>query len=148
MIITFHVPAVPVAQPRQRHRSFTVGQGSAARTITQNYTPSRHPVQGFKAAVQLAAMQAYQGPPLEGPISLQAVFVLPRPKKFCRKKDAPGRLWCVARPDGDNLIKSVKDALKSMTWKDDSQVCRMMVTKCYAARDEQPGAEVTVEVME
>ena len=141
MIITFHVPAVPIAQPRQRHRSFMAG----GRIITQNYTPTDSPVNAFKSSVREAARKAYQGAPLEGPLSLMANFVLPRPKKYCRKKDPDGRMWCIVKPDEDNLIKSLKDALKSIVWKDDCQVCRLIATKCYAARDEQPCAEVTLE---
>ena len=45
--------------------------------------------------------------------------------------------------DGDLLRR--QRALKSIVWKDDCQVCRLIATKCYAARDEQPCAEVTLE---
>ncbi len=143
-MISFHVPSVPIAQPRQRHRLMKF----AGKSFVKNYTPERHPVNAFKSSVQASARVAYQGAPLEGPLSLSAVFVLPRPKKFCRKKDDPGRLWCPAKPDADNLIKALKDALKQLTWRDDSQVCRAMVTKFYAGRDEQPCVEVCIEVLE
>lgn len=139
-MISFTVPCVPVAQPRQRHRVMKMGGNS----FVKNYTPADHPVNAFKSAVQVAAKAAYDGPPLEGPLLLRAAFVLPRPKKYCRKKDDPGRLWCSSKPDIDNLAKSLKDALNRLAWKDDSQVCMAELEKKYASMDEQPFVGVTI----
>ncbi|MBL8824873.1 MAG: RusA family crossover junction endodeoxyribonuclease [Planctomycetia bacterium] len=143
-MISFIVYTVPVAMPRQRNRIMYIG----GKPISQNYTPGKHPVNAFKSAVQLSARVAYDGPPLEGPVYLQATFVLPRPQKYCRKKDDPGRLWCIAKPDMDNLVKALKDALSKLVFKDDSQVCRTMQGKFYAARDEQPCVEVQIGVID
>jgi Holliday junction resolvase RusA-like endonuclease len=142
-MISFTVPSVPVAQPRQRHRVMSFGGNS----FVKNYTPGKHPVNAFKSAVQVAAKAAYQDAPLAGPLSLRVVFVMPRPQKFCRKKDDPGRLWCITKPDLDNLVKALKDSLNKLTWGDDSQICRTIQTKLYAARDEQPCVEVEIEVI-
>jgi len=142
-MITFTIPTVPVAQPRQRHRIMSMGNKSFA----QNYTPTKHPVNAFKSAVQMAARAAYQGAPLDGPISLRIVFVLPRPKKFCRKKDPIGRLWCPSKPDADNLSKSAKDAMSKLLFHDDAQVAQEHLTKFYAAQDEQPCVEVEIDVL-
>jgi len=104
-----------------------------------------HPVHSFKASVQKSARTAYSGPPLELALTLSAVFVLPRPKSLCRKKDNPGRLWCPAKKDLDNLVKSVCDSLNGVTFRDDGQIVRMVLTKYYAAMDEQPCVEVVIE---
>lgn len=144
MLISFVVPTTPIAQPRQRHRSFISKQG---KLCTQNYTPQDHPVNAFKTHCQIALREQYQGTPLEGPISLSLVFILPRPQSLCRKKDPTGRIWHIGKPDTDNLAKAFKDALKSMAWRDDSQVCRLVATKCYAAIDETPAVEATIETL-
>ena len=140
-MITFTVPAVPVAQPRPRAGLLFTKGGKRRAGIMRD---EDHPVHGFKASVQKSARDAYQGPPLECVLWINLAFVLPRPKKFNRKKDDPGRLWCQARPDADNLAKSICDALNALTWRDDSQIARMVVTKFYAAMDEQPCVEVQI----
>ena len=58
--VRFVVPAVPVAQPRQRFRVLKIGN----RVIPQNYTPTKSPVNEFKAVVKMAFRQAYSGPEL------------------------------------------------------------------------------------
>lgn len=141
-MITFRVPAVPVAQPRQRHRALSLPGG---RVVTQNFTPAKHPVQAFKATVRLAAQQAYAGPPLEGPILLRLVFILPRPGRLRWKSRPMPRVRHTAKPDIDNLAKSVKDALSGRVWRDDSQVCGLVASKWYAAGDEAPGVEVEIQ---
>lgn len=145
VIINFNVTCVPVAQPRQRHRVMTAG----GRTFAQNFTPAKHPVQAFKAAVQLAAKNALDAQcpssaPLDGALNLSVVFLLPRPKSMVWKKRPMPRWWHTTRPDADNLLKSVKDALNGLCWRDDSQVSVVKVTKLYASGEETPGAEVTI----
>ena len=139
-IIEFTIPSVPVAQPRQRHRIMNAG----GRQFAHNYTPTTHPVNAFKAAVQLAARQAFVGAPMRCPLSLTAVFVLPRPQKFCGKKYLPNRLRHAAKPDSDNLRKSLTDALEGIVFANDSQICEEIIKKYYAAKDEQPCAIVAI----
>lgn len=139
-MIRFTVPAIPIAQPRQRHRVMTVN----GRPMAMNYTPAKHPVQDFKASVRMAFAAAYSGPPLEGPVKLVAVFVLPRPKRLIWKSRPMPRVLHIAKPDLDNLEKALKDSLNGLAWRDDSQVCDVEKMKFVAAGDEQPG--VTVEI--
>lgn len=140
--ITFTVPAVPKAQPRQRHRVITTATG---RSFASNYTPKNDPVNAFKACCQMAAQQAYSGAPLEGPLRAAFVFVMPRPK--LAKKFGTGRLPHAKAPDRDNLMKSLQDALNGLLWSDDRQIFAGHVEKWVAAADEQPHVEVTVEVL-
>lgn len=134
--ISFIIPAVPRAQPRQRHR--VVGK------VAMNYTPKNDPVNTYKATAQMASQAAYSGPPLEGPLYAKFVFVLPRPASL-PKKFGTGRMLHDKAPDRDNLMKSLQDALNGLLWKDDRQLCMGPVEKYVAAADEQPHVEVTVE---
>lgn len=141
MTITFVVPAVPVAQPRQRHRAIT----SNGRTFTQNYTSEKHPVQSFKATVRMAAQQAYSGPPIDAPLSMELVFVMPRPGRLSKKKSPTGRIpFCNKNKDWDNLGKSVSDALNELIYVDDGLLFSVRVEKWFASRFEQPHVEVTI----
>lgn len=139
-MITFRVPAIPVAQPRPRA---TVVGGHA-----RVYEPRQHPVAAFKASVRLAAAQAYEGPPLLGPLRVDCVFVFPRPSQLIWKTKPMFRIPHTKRPDRDNCDKAVLDALSGLLWKDDCQVCAGSLEKWIAAGDEQPHVEIRVYQME
>jgi Holliday junction resolvase RusA-like endonuclease len=140
-VIQFIVPAVPVAQPRQRHRVVQSG----GRTFTQNYTPSKHPVQSFKATVRMAAQQAYDGPPLNEPLTMRLLFVMDRPGRLLQKKSPPGRIpFCNKNKDWDNLGKSVSDALNGLVYVDDGLLWSVSVEKVFGSRLEAPHVEVTI----
>jgi len=55
------------------------------------------------------------------------------------------REWHDSRPDADNMLKAVKDALSGLIWRDDCQVSREVVEKYRCSGDEQPGVTVFVE---
>lgn len=141
--IRFTIPGEPLSQPRQSIRTFNRAGGKGP--IATAYLPKSHPVNTWKAIVVMAARQAYQGPPLEGPIRLSMVFVMPRTKGQTKPGKAMPRLWHTKRPDRDNLQKAVKDALTGVVWGDDSQVCSGPCDKVIASGDEQPRCEVTIE---
>jgi Holliday junction resolvase RusA-like endonuclease len=119
--ICIQVPGPPQAQKRHRH----VNRGGFTRT----YDPSASDKADFLAI----CLQKRPETPLEGPIMLQILAVMPRPKSHFTKKglrlSAP--LYHTSKPDADNLSKLVKDALNGVFWKDDSQVCKLFVTKAY-----------------
>ena len=137
----FTVNAVPIAQPRQRIRVMMI----RGRTLATNYTPKTSPVQDFKASVRMAASEAYQGEPLSGPLTLRCIFVLPRPGRLMWKTRPMPRERHITKPDVDNLLKSVTDALNQLLWRDDSQVAEVLAEKWIAAGDEQPHVEINIE---
>jgi Holliday junction resolvase RusA-like endonuclease len=142
MLIEFTVPAVPVAQPRQRTTADINDDG----VITvQNYTPTKHAVNAFKATVRMVAASVYKGAPLEGPLRMEIVLVFPRPRKLIWKVRPMPRQWHTIAPDSDNVAKAVKDSLSKLTFRDDSQICDLIVKKFIAAGDEQPHAKITIQ---
>ena len=142
MRINFTVYAVPVAQPRAR--ATTIG-GKARMYEAETI----HPIHAFKAAAAMAASQVHAGPPLDGALSLSALFVLPRPKSKRWKTRPIPRYWHTKKPDLDNLVKGLQDALNGLLWHNDTQVCRYAnVEKCVASGDEKPHCEITVTELE
>ena len=148
MRIEFTVPAVPVAQPRQRHAMI----GGHVR----NYTPTKHPVNDFKATVRMAyqaerqrcgndELLHYWTPDAEMHVSIEAVF--PRPKSKTKKRGTNPREWKRSKPDWDNIGKSVCDALNGLAYNDDSQIVSASVTKMIAAADEQPHVSIVIETL-
>lgn len=77
-------------------------------------------------------------PPLVGPVvlSVTAYFTCPA-SQYQRATRRPER-WHTKRPDGDNVLKAVKDAAKGVLWLDDSQVAVASVAKIIAAQGEAP----------
>lgn len=142
MRIEFTVPAVPVAQPRQKQRVMMVG----GRAMASNYMPAKHPVNEFKATVRLAAREQYQGAAIAEPLAMRVVAVFPRPKALCWKSRPTPRLPKASKPDADNVAKAVMDALSGTTFVDDAQVASLHVEKWIAAGDEQPHVQVVIEV--
>lgn len=151
--ITFTVPAVPIAQPRPRAVVAHGGKGARMHEVTSIKNPitgerKPHPIAAFKASVRHEARAAYDGPPLQGPLSVELVFVMPRPSSLFWKTRPMPRQWHTVKPDADNLIKSVLDALKGLCWRDDAQVARMVIAKQIANGEEQPSVSVSIEALE
>lgn len=141
MRIQFTVPAIPIAQPRQRHAMI----GGHVR----NYTPSKHPVQDFKASVRMAWHYArWDGVwDFSAPVKVEIVAVFPRPKSKTKKRGDNPRFEKATKPDWDNVGKSVCDALTGLAWNDDSQIWDARVTKYVAAAEEQPSVTITIETI-
>lgn len=140
-MIQFTVPAIPIAQPRQRHRIVA----AAGRQFVSNYTPTKSPVNAFKAAVQHEAAAVYHGAPLDGALQMAVAFVMPRPKSKIRKRGPNDSYPHTGKPDIDNLLKSLKDSLSGLLWRDDAQVAKVTALKRVASGDEQPHCVVIID---
>lgn len=114
----------PKAQPRPR----ATARGGFARVY--NPTSADH----WKDAIVYHAKD--QGEPFLGPVSLEIRFDMPRPKHLRGTEQRPHTV----KPDIDNLVKAVMDALtKAGWWIDDSKVWELKTSKQYAAKDEPSG---------
>jgi Holliday junction resolvase RusA-like endonuclease len=145
MIIDFIVHSIPVAQPRQRHAI----RGRGAKAFVANYTPTNHPVNAFKADCRLACSKALgDAPPFDSPLRLSILAVFPRPSDRIWKKRPMVREYKASKPDGDNLAKSILDALNGLLWRDDSLIADMRITKIIANGDEQPKVYISAETID
>ena len=83
-----------------------------------------------------------QGIPLE--IKITALFSIPKKfNKEQREKSINGELLPTKKPDGDNVIKIVLDALNDTAYFDDSQVCGINFFKNYGEK-----AQIIIEIKE
>ncbi|MEK4871539.1 RusA family crossover junction endodeoxyribonuclease [Niallia sp. FSL W8-1348] len=133
-MISFTVFGEPVAQERPR---FSNHGG-----FTRAYDPKKS--KDFKQYVKLVAAEYRPPALLEGPLLLEVKVYKPTLKSFSKKKTAAaesGELRPVTKPDVDNYVKGIKDALKQIIWNDDSQVVDLHVSKWYS---QTPRIEVTV----
>lgn len=100
----------------------------------------------WKAEVKRAARDAgLEGKKINSPATVDAVFIFPRPHRLQRKKDPDGRIPHTVKPDRDNLDKAILDAMTDIgVFSDDCVVFDGRITKFYAAKDEEPGAEICI----
>ena len=124
-----------------------VGKGRPRMAAGRMYTPAK--TASYESLVAYAAAVAMKGRPLfEGACSCTLDIVLPIPASWSRKKQAQaleGGLYPTTKPDKDNVIKAVYDAMNGVVWRDDVQACDGQQTKRYGA---VPGVRVRVEMME
>jgi Holliday junction resolvase RusA-like endonuclease len=114
--------------------------------FVQTYDPEKS--RNYKSMVRLEALKVKPEKPLEGPLSLVLYIYKSIPKSFSKKRylDAVnGIIKPTTKPDIDNVIKGIKDALKAVVWRDDSQIVRIMAIKKY---DEVPRIEVIIGEIE
>lgn len=109
------------------------------------YDPAKS--SNYKDYVRLAASAHAPAVPLEGAISMMLTVYRSTPKSFSNKKTAAaeaGHIQPTTKPDVDNYLKGVKDALKGIIWKDDSQVVEVFARKRYSTR---PRIEVKIKTL-
>ena len=114
-------------QPKERPRVMKTGY---------TFTPKK--TVDAEAKIKLFAQNA-GCTPLEGAIEIEITFAFPIPKSYSKKKRAQivsGELLATKRPDIDNLVKTVTDALNGVAYGDDAQIISVTANKCYD-EDEQ-----------
>lgn len=128
---TFHVAGVPA--PQGSKNAYRRG----GRVVL---VESSKKVKPWRAAVAQAATIAYlHAEPIDGPVTVEVEFILPRPKSL------PKRITdMVRKPDLDKLVRSTLDALSGIAYIDDNRVTRIVATKTYAASPEDAGAHITI----
>ena len=69
------------------------------------------------------------------PLQAEMTFAFGVPKSYSKKKRAAclnGEIMHTIKPDTDNIVKSVLDALSGAAFADDSQVVKVTAEKIYA----------------
>jgi len=138
-MINFSVYGTP--QALKRHRSVKCGN------FVRQYDPSAADKQDFLAK----CIEHKPDKPFDEPLKMVLSFGFARPKSHYRtgknagilKDDAPS--WHTQKPDADNLVKFVCDALNGIYWRDDSIVCCLTVIKYYT---DAPNTEITISECE
>jgi Holliday junction resolvase RusA-like endonuclease len=135
--VTFHVPGPPVGKGRAR---FSTKTGRA-------YTPS----QTINAEAHIALCWQQTGAERidQGPVFLEVLALLDRPRSHFNSRgelNAAGKAnwWCIRRPDVDNQIKLVADALNGVAYRDDAQVVTAHIHRRWAQPGETAGLTITL----
>ena len=130
----FTVNGVPVPKMRPVFR----------REDGRAYTPKK--TLDYEALVRDTAVDAMAGDdPFDGAVRLDVGMYFPIPTSWTKKKQSEalnGSLAHCTKPDGDNVYKSIADALIGVVYKDDGQITDGCFTKSYS---EHPRVEILVE---
>ena len=124
------IPGEPVAKGRPR----VVSAGGFARAYTPQKTINWEGLAGWYFQAQWKGAAPYTEP-----VVLHVSAVKSRPKRLLRKKDPDGLILRPAKPDLDNVIKIVGDALeRAAVLKNDIQIVEIHAYSYYAERDLHP----------
>ena len=130
MIFTIH--AVP--KPKGRPRVTRSGHAFTPKA-TREYE---------KLIVSEWNIQHGKATPIENPIAVRVMFYMPIPKATsnkARKRMAAGLEVPAKKPDIDNLLKAVLDALNGNAYHDDNQIVEISAKKLYST---EPRTEVFI----
>lgn len=130
-MISIFVPGTPVAQSRPRFAR----RGSFVTTY------DAAPAKDYKSWVKSCAVEAMQKCGLtiikrDVPLSLRVVIGMARPKSRPKKYTQP-----TTKPDCDNVLKGLQDAMESIVYEADQQIVAVSVRKQYA---DAPGVIITI----
>lgn len=132
------VPGAIVPWKRAQRKRFASGQ---------HVTFTDREVEAYHGVVRMAAAKAMDGrPPIEDPIvlSLLAVFAVPASWSGRRTTEClAGLRHKTTRPDLENSIKGVLDAMQSVVYRDDSQI--IAYRSCAKIYGDRPRLEIVVE---
>lgn len=138
-MIAFTAYGLPI--PQGSTRAFVVNNRAVTTSANSNLRPWRDTV---ACAARLAMEERLI---LTGPVAVDAVFTLPRPKTRPRRYRYPDR-----RPDLDKLARGLLDGITGPVITDDAQVCRVTVEKRYVGDGPtamtEPGVTVLIRRME
>jgi Holliday junction resolvase RusA-like endonuclease len=144
MRVTFKAEGKPMGKGRPR----VVQRNGKTRAYTPEKTAS------YEQYIKLCFMTAEGGNCFrencyESPLKLSVKAYYEIPKGFSKKKReaalnplASPEIRPGVRPDIDNIVKAVLDALNKLAFRDDSRVVELQAEKYYA---DKPYIEVTLE---
>jgi len=150
--IMFEIPGEPKSLARHNTRVVKTRDG---KVFLHEYDPPENA--SNKACIRYAAHAAMQAHGFDrlwlGPLELNIMFwkLQPNGKRIKNPARIPdqqllARSFPVTRPDVDNMVKLVCDALTGVVWNDDTQVCSIHVHKRYCT--DRPRTIVTVRELE
>jgi len=144
-VASFFVPGVPVPQPRAKAR-LVKPKNPKKKSFIQMYTPSD--AKQWKNRVLTFGLTHRPRVPLNEPVSVNLCLYLPRLKMHEANKYRDGLIPCSTKPDIDNYLKAVLDAMTdSDWWVDDGRVMHTDSIKVYAGCDGATGARITVSTL-
>lgn len=124
MELTFEVPGRPQGKGRPR----AYARGGHARIYTPEKTVT------YENWIRMCYQQAFSNVQLAAPVALEVDAYFAVPKSYSKKRAAScavNETRPTVKPDADNILKAVADALNGVAYADDSAVVEMRIGKRY-----------------
>ena len=131
--ISFTILGEPVAKARPSH-FFNKKSG-----IMHGYMPKKTRAGEADARAQIVAQLPKGFVPFECALQLDVRIFRARPQSLPKKVRYPTK-----RPDLDNYLKLIIDAMNSVVFRDDAQIVHIETSKEFATESNPPGAIVSV----
>lgn len=135
MIVTLSIPGEPRGKARPR---FFARKGGGIGNYNDTKTAS------YENLVKFCAQEQFHEALWEGPVrvSIKAYFSAPKStKKSLLAYVINELLYCIKKPDVDNIAKITCDALNKVVYHDDAQVAELIVSKRYS---KTPRVEIVI----
>lgn len=121
--ISFTVPGPPKGKQRARitKRGFS-------------YTPKETVTYESMVRYAFVGVASMDFQPYDGPVEIEVESVHPIPSSWTKKKKAlaaSGTMFCMTKPDWDNIGKIVCDALNGVAFTDDARIASAKIRKVY-----------------
>lgn len=133
--VRFTVPGEP--QGKGRARVGTI-QGKA-----MMFTPAK--TVAYEGLIAVVAQEAMGGADLfQGPVMVEVTMHCPIRQSWSKKKQVAalaGDIYPTSKPDADNCLKAVCDALNGIVWRDDTQATDIHMKKRFSST---PRVEVII----
>lgn len=145
--VTFFVPGHPATAGSKKAFPYRKATGGLGVRVTHDNPRTT----SWMSVVRHFAHEAMnERPPMQGPVQMSLVFLMPRPKGHYRtgknshllRDDAPRAP--ATKPDLTKLVRCAEDALRGVVWVDDSQVVSHVNSKHYAETSDSIGVSVHV----
>ena len=137
--VTFFVPGIP--RPKGSTKSFW--HRHTKKLITTRSNPD-----GLAWESRVTEFASKHCTPRQGPVSVEVRCYFQRPKSHFNKHGlkATAPSFHLVSPDGDKLLRSIKDALTAVAYRDDKQVWKASIEKVYTTflNKSDPGATIRI----
>ena len=124
--ITIELPGPPQGKGRPRF--------SSAQGFVRVYTPAK--TRHYEEALRIEALAAMgRRKPFTGPLMLSVEALFEVPGSWSRRqfdRAIAGAIMPTGRPDADNILKIVGDALNGVCWRDDTMIVTAVIKKRYS----------------
>jgi Holliday junction resolvase RusA-like endonuclease len=123
--LTIHIPGKAVAQSRPRFARRGLGVATYDAPASRDYKSWVR-----DCAIRTMNKQAGEIIPRDVPLHIMLTVCVARPKSIPK-----ARLLPVVKPDLDNFLKTIQDALEGIVYQADQQIVSVRAVKKYADAD-------------
>jgi Holliday junction resolvase RusA-like endonuclease len=138
MQIAFVIPGRIRGKGRPRARVRSIGGRAFAHMHTDAKTRSAETMVRDFAALAMRGRNL-----LDGPLALEITIHVSIPQSWSKRARLAAK-WVTGKPDPDNAIKLIADALNGIVYRDDTQIARIIFARMYIRDGSQERAEITV----